>query len=428
MDRSFLCDRIELDGVGPVKHICNGNNTNVASVMCPQSMARWQAQPEGSRKSAAERADNGREDTGMAGLRVVGVSKSYGRQRVLNEIDLTVADREFVVFVGPSGCGKSTLLRIIAGLEEHEAGQVFLGDTDITDHPPADRGVAMVFQSYALFPHMTVAGNMSFGLKLAGTPRPEIEQRVTRAAQILKIDELLHRKPRQLSGGQRQRVAIGRAIVRQPHIFLFDEPLSNLDAALRVEMRIELARLRDELRTTMIYVTHDQVEAMTLADRIVVLNQGRIEQVGSPLAVYRTPQTQFVAEFIGSPKMNILPGAVQGAGAAGAEIQVLGHPVAATTARPAGDAVRVGIRPEHIRLGGAGDYPLAGTVRFAEHLGSHLIAHVDMGDGARDHATCQVAIDGDRDLPHGTPVSLQFPGDAIHLFDQTGRVITPAAA
>ena len=363
----------------------------------------------------------------MAGLRIEGVSKSFGRQRVLKGIDLSVEDQEFVVFVGPSGCGKSTLLRIIAGLEEHEEGEVFLDDTDITDFQPADRGVAMVFQSYALFPHMTVAGNMSFGLRLAGTPAAEIRQRVEKAARILQIDDLLERKPRQLSGGQRQRVAIGRAIVRQPKIFLFDEPLSNLDAALRVEMRIELARLRDELRTTMIYVTHDQVEAMTLADRIVILHQGRIEQIGTPLDVYRSPQTQFVAEFIGSPKMNIVDGTLQGAGTDGGRVLAFGHPVATARSGTNGSAVRVGVRPERIRLGAAGEFPIPATVRFAEHLGSHLIAHVEAGAAGQHRQLCQVAMDGEYDLPNGTPVSLDFPADAIHLFDEQGHVIPTAA-
>jgi len=246
----------------------------------------------------------------MAGLKLAGLKKAYGDVQTLHGIDLEIADGEFMVFVGPSGCGKSTLLRSICGLEEISGGDLFIGKTRMNDVPPAKRGIAMVFQSYALYPHMSVAQNMAFGLKLAGMSKVQIADAVQRAAQILRIEPLLERKPKDLSGGQRQRVAIGRAIVRKPDVFLFDEPLSNLDASLRVQMRIELANLHRELRSTMIYVTHDQVEAMTLADRIVVLNAGRIEQVGAPLELYHHPANLFVAGFLGSPRMNFLKGKI----------------------------------------------------------------------------------------------------------------------
>ena len=355
----------------------------------------------------------------MAGLRITGLNKRFGRQHVLVDVDLDVEDREFVVFLGPSGCGKSTLLRIIAGLEDHETGRVLIDGQDITEAEPADRGVSMVFQSYALFPHMTVRGNMSFGLKLAGVASAEIAERVLRAARILQIDELLDRKPRQLSGGQRQRVAIGRAIVRQPKLFLFDEPLSNLDAALRVEMRIELSRLRDELETTMIYVTHDQVEAMTMADRIVVLHKGRIEQIGRPLDVYRQPRTAFVGQFIGSPKMNLFEAGIAGSDAGGLQVDVLGRTVAAPFRAPGdGTGLRLGIRPEHVRIGEPGEHPFAGRVRFAEHLGHQLIAHVDLGG-----PVCQVAMDGEGDLDAGSTVSLAFPPANVHLFAGDGDAL-----
>ena len=244
----------------------------------------------------------------MANVTLEGVTKNFGATEVIRGVDLTIEDGEFVVFVGPSGCGKSTLLRLIAGLEDLTGGDVLIGDRNVSGAAPADRGIAMVFQSYALYPHMTVRQNMGFGLKLAKTDKAEIDRRVNAAAQVLNITDLLDRKPKQLSGGQRQRVAIGRAIVREPQVFLFDEPLSNLDAALRVRMRYEFARLHGELKTTMIYVTHDQVEAMTLADRIVVLSAGRIEQVGAPMDLYEHPDNLFVAGFIGSPRMNFLAG------------------------------------------------------------------------------------------------------------------------
>ena len=363
----------------------------------------------------------------MAGLQIQGLNKSFGRVWVLKDVDLDIADREFVVFVGPSGCGKSTLLRTIAGLEEHETGRIHLDGTDITDAEPADRGVSMVFQSYALFPHMTVRGNMSFGLKLNRTSPSEIAERVQNAARTLQIDSLLDRKPRQLSGGQRQRVAIGRAIVRDPKIFLFDEPLSNLDAALRVEMRLELARLRDTLQTTMIYVTHDQVEAMTLADRIVVLNEGRIEQMGAPLEVYRKPRTKFVAEFIGSPRMNMFGGRVTGGGNGGVQVDLLGQHIALPYVAGDRPDVSLGIRPEHVQLGAPGELPFAGTVRLAEHLGNQLVAHVALDDGP-EPPMCQVVISGDQDLDAGATVSLGLPADSVHLFGDDGMALGRASA
>ena len=246
----------------------------------------------------------------MADLKLRGINKSFGAVPVITDVDLDIGDGEFVVFVGPSGCGKSTLLRTISGLEEPTSGQVFIGGEDVTDFDPGERGVAMVFQSYALYPHMTVEENLGFGLRMGGMPRAEVAERVEEAARMLELQELMDRKPRQLSGGQRQRVAIGRAIVRQPKAFLFDEPLSNLDAELRVQMRIEIAKLHQNLGATMVYVTHDQVEAMTLADKIVVLRKGRIEQQGSPISLYDDPDNIFVAGFIGSPRMNLLEGRI----------------------------------------------------------------------------------------------------------------------
>ena len=287
------------------------------------------------------------------------VKKSYGPVEVIHGIDLHIDDNEFCVFVGPSGCGKSTLLRMIAGLEDINDGEIWIGDKDVTDLEPVDRGISMVFQTYALYPHMTVRENISYGLKVAKMDAAEIEKRVAKAAANLQLDSYLDRKPGQLSGGQRQRVAIGRSIVRNPDVFLFDEPLSNLDAELRVHMRIEIARLHNRLDSTMIYVTHDQVEAMTLADKIVVLQAGRIEQVGSPLHLYDDPDNQFVAGFIGSPRMNFLPGKVTAVSGDTVSISVEGGAgdvnVTLSQNPPAvGDIVAVGIRPEHFDIGGSG--------------------------------------------------------------------------
>jgi multiple sugar transport system ATP-binding protein len=313
----------------------------------------------------------------VASVELRNIRKTYGKVEAVREVSLEVADRELVVFVGPSGCGKSTLLRMIAGLEEISGGELFIGGQLMNKVPAADRGIAMVFQSYALYPHMTVAENMGFALKMMGIGRAEVEDKVREAARILQLEGLLDRKPRQLSGGQRQRVAIGRAITRSPSVFLFDEPLSNLDADLRAQMRIEIARLHDELRTTMIYVTHDQVEAMTLADRIVVLNDGAVEQQGQPLELYQSPANRFVAGFLGQPKINLARAKVT-QGPAGATLS-LGDgsvliPAPAVAGLSHGDTVEVGIRPDALSIGsGAG---FAARVVVVERLGSTTLLHV----------------------------------------------------
>ncbi|RBW62796.1 ABC transporter ATP-binding protein [Ruegeria sp. A3M17] len=300
----------------------------------------------------------------MTGVTLNQAIKRYGETQVIHGIDLEIEDGEFCVFVGPSGCGKSTLLRMIAGLEETTEGQVHIGARDVTHMDPAKRGVAMVFQTYALYPHMTVAENMGFGLRMNGVPKPEINKKVQDASNILKLDQYLKRKPKALSGGQRQRVAIGRAIVRGPEVFLFDEPLSNLDAELRVEMRVEIARLHNEIGATMIYVTHDQVEAMTMADKIVVLRDGRIEQVGAPMDLYRDPDNRFVAGFIGSPAMNFLDCDIVDAKVSH---PALSEPLDVPVNVPAGmNKVTLGIRPEHITVDRAGDIC---TVDLTEALG-----------------------------------------------------------
>ncbi|WP_193178575.1 ABC transporter ATP-binding protein [Oricola nitratireducens] len=306
----------------------------------------------------------------MANVEVKQLRKSFGSVDVIHGVDLSIDSGEFAVFVGPSGCGKSTLLRLIAGLEDATSGTIHIGDADVTRIEPADRGVAMVFQSYALYPHMSVEENMGFGLRMTGTDRAVITERVNKAAQILHLDQLLERKPKQLSGGQRQRVAIGRAIVREPKVFLFDEPLSNLDAELRVQMRLEIAKLHNDLGATMIYVTHDQVEAMTLADKIVVLRSGRIEQVGAPLELYGDPDNIFVAGFIGSPKMNFLPAIVESTSgdAATVRLRELGSaPFSVPVQAPAGAEVIVGIRPEHFDSNGTAH--IEARIDVIEHLG-----------------------------------------------------------
>ena len=314
----------------------------------------------------------------MSGVTLQKVVKRFGDVQVIHGVDLTVKDGEFCVFVGPSGCGKSTLLRMVAGLEETSGGAIRIGSRDVTRTDPSERGVAMVFQTYALYPHMTVAENMGFGLKMTGHPKAETDRKVAEASKILRLDQYLARKPKALSGGQRQRVAIGRAIVRGPEVFLFDEPLSNLDAELRVEMRVEIARLHKEIGATMIYVTHDQVEAMTLADKIVVLRAGRIEQVGSPLDLYRDPDNRFVAGFIGSPAMNFL----KGNAGAGAEVSV---PGLASSFRPglkapaSGDVV-VGVRPQHITLDPSGATP---RVELSEQLGGVSYVYLQSESGER---------------------------------------------
>jgi lactose/L-arabinose transport system ATP-binding protein len=320
----------------------------------------------------------------MSSLKLRGMRKSYGSVEVIKGVDLDIKDKEFVVFVGPSGCGKSTLLRMIAGLEPITGGDLEIGDERMNDVDPSKRGIAMVFQTYALYPHMTVRENMGFALRFARVPKDQIAKQVSEAARILALGPLLDRFPKELSGGQRQRVAIGRAIVRDPEVFLFDEPLSNLDAELRVHMRIEIARLHKELQTTIIYVTHDQVEAMTLADTIVVLRDGIIEQVGRPLDLYDNPANQFVAGFIGSPKMNFMAAKVVEANGQGVVVQLDHHGGARLAlpleARPAvSSAVTLGVRPEHFGLAGAGDCELMVKVDVAEHLGSTSYIYADTG-------------------------------------------------
>ena len=330
----------------------------------------------------------------MGQITLTGVAKRFGQAEVIPPLDLAIADGEFVVFVGPSGCGKSTLLRLIAGLEDVSAGRILIDGQDVTTAPPAQRGLAMVFQSYALYPHMTVRANIAFPLRMAGMDRAEQDRRVRAAAEVLNLTAYLDRRPGQLSGGQRQRVAIGRAIVREPRAFLFDEPLSNLDAALRVGMRVEISELHRRLKTTMIYVTHDQVEAMTMADRIVVLNGGRIEQVGTPLELYHTPRNRFVAGFIGSPRMNLIEG-----------------PEAARHGAHA-----IGIRPEHIAVSvTAGAWE--GRVGVSEHLGSDTFLHVH---GTPAGQTLTVRAGGEVGLNHGDRVWLTPDPARLHRFDAKG--------
>ncbi|WP_027998307.1 ABC transporter ATP-binding protein [Sinorhizobium arboris] len=344
------------------------------------------------------------------------IRKSYGGLEVIHGIDLTIEEGDFVVFVGPSGCGKSTLLRMIAGLEEVTEGEIAINGRDVTDLDPSERGIAMVFQSYALYPHMSVSENLGFGLKMARTDPAEIERRVAQVSAILKIDHLLDRRPGQLSGGQRQRVAIGRAIVRKPEVFLFDEPLSNLDAELRVSMRIEIARLHRELGNTMIYVTHDQTEAMTLADQIVVLRDGRIEQAGSPRDVYEDPANMFVAGFIGSPRMNFLDAEWQGdgnvrIGSATMRVQIDGGGLAR------GERLRLGIRPEHITVAEPGPERLTAQVEFSEYLGGTRYLYCQFEDG-------QSLVVEQRDGPDwqaGERLSFAVPEDRRRFFAEDGR-------
>ncbi len=342
----------------------------------------------------------------MTGVTLTDVIKRYGDVQVIHGIDLQVEDGEFCVFVGPSGCGKSTLLRMVAGLEETTAGTIRIGARDVTRMDPAERGVAMVFQTYALYPHMTVEQNMGFGLKMNGHPREEIRAKVAEASRILKLDDYLRRKPAALSGGQRQRVAIGRAIVRGPEVFLFDEPLSNLDAELRVEMRVEIARLHREIGATMIYVTHDQVEAMTLADKIVVLRAGHIEQVGAPMDLYRDPDNRFVAGFIGSPSMNFLAGVVRDGQI---DMPGIGTSLPAPGSASPGQKVLVGLRPEHLSLTG-GD---ALRVELTESLGGVSYAHLTAATGE----TIVVEERGDTRSQRGMSVGIDVEPGKVFVFD-----------
>lgn len=333
----------------------------------------------------------------MAGLTLRDVRKSYGSTQVMHGVDLDIEDGEFVVFVGPSGCGKSTLLRMIAGLEEITDGSVAIGDRVVNDVAAAKRGVAMVFQTYALYPHMTVYKNMAFGLKQAKTDPAEIDRRVTAAAEILQITDYLDRAPKNLSGGQRQRVAIGRAIVRDPEVFLFDEPLSNLDAALRVQTRLEIARLHERLGSTMIYVTHDQVEAMTLADKIVVLRDGRIEQVGSPMDLYQTPENKFVAQFIGSPKMNFFDAT----------------DINTKTAKVDLEGMTIGLRPEHMVETTAKGAWISGTLELVENLGEYALVHMKSESGAEFIAK----MDSAPNAKNGDTLHFACEDNKYHLFD-----------
>jgi multiple sugar transport system ATP-binding protein len=332
----------------------------------------------------------------MGSITLKKVSKVFGGHAVIPGIDLDILDGEFVVFVGPSGCGKSTLLRLIAGLEDTSSGTIIIDGVDATDTPPAQRKLSMVFQSYALYPHMSVGGNIAFPLKMAGESKAVIDKKVADAAKILNLTDYLDRKPRMLSGGQRQRVAIGRAIVRQPKAFLFDEPLSNLDAALRVNMRLEICELHQSLKTTMIYVTHDQVEAMTMADKIVVLNRGNIEQVGSPLDLYHRPANRFVAGFIGSPKMNI----IEGAEAAKA------------------NATAIGVRPEHLQSSKTSG-TWKGRVKVSEHLGSDTFMYIDVDNIGQ----MTVRAPGEAGFSHGDTVYLTPEPSKIHRFGAGGEAL-----
>ena len=343
----------------------------------------------------------------MGSIALKAVEKWFGEAQVIKGVDLEIDEGEFIVFVGPSGCGKSTLLRMIAGLEETSRGEIWVAGRNATAEPPSKRGLAMVFQSYALYPHMSVGDNMGFSLKAAGVPAAERDAKVMEAAKVLKLEALLDRRPKDLSGGQRQRVAIGRSIVREPTAFLFDEPLSNLDAALRVEMRYEIAKLHQTLDATMIYVTHDQVEAMTLADRIVVLDAGKIAQVGTPKELYQNPQTLFVAQFIGSPKMNVMPCEMKGD-----EFHLAGGRGGPGRA----GAVHLGIRPEHITLGSAGSGQCDGTVDVIEYLGADTFVLCDCGPLGQ----INVRIAGESTLEPGAAVGLTFEPGRIAFFDKDG--------
>jgi multiple sugar transport system ATP-binding protein len=359
----------------------------------------------------------------MATVTLQNARKSFGAVEIIKGVNLQIADGEFCVFVGPSGCGKSTLLRMIAGLEDITSGSLQIGGKEMVDVDASDRGVAMVFQSYALYPHMTVRDNVGFGLKMTGYSKEDVERRTKRAADMLQLGPLMDRKPSQLSGGQRQRVAIGRAIVREPEVFLFDEPLSNLDAALRVQMRIELGKLHGDLKSTMIYVTHDQVEAMTMADKIVVLNAGMIEQVGSPLELYHRPNNLFVAGFIGSPKMNFIPATVVSVKAKTVNLSLPGDdkiavPVVGEV--PAvGSKLTLGIRPEHVEISDKAAGAVKAQVRAAEYLGSETMFYASLSDG------CDIAVKagGLAKEQSGDTLNLILPPAACHLFNADGKTI-----
>ena len=355
----------------------------------------------------------------MATVELRQIRKTFGTTDIIKGIDLTINDRELTVFVGPSGCGKSTLLRLIAGLEEITSGELLIDGQKVNEVPPAKRGLALVFQSYALYPHMNVAENMAFSLKLAGVPKPERMRKVQEAASILHLEAYLDRKPKDLSGGQRQRVAIGRAIVRNPKVFLFDEPLSNLDAALRSRMRLELTRLHKQLNATMIYVTHDQVEAMTMADKIVVLQNGIIEQIGSPMELYRSPRNKFVAGFIGSPKMNFLKVSAKRSAASTLSLALLdGTMLHIPSIAPDLDGeMTLGIRPEHIRL--AAKDGVSARVQMIERLGGESYLYVNTGGGE----DLVVKADGEINLSVDEQIRMRIDPSAIYLFDKNGNVL-----
>ncbi|WP_221075789.1 ABC transporter ATP-binding protein [Agarivorans aestuarii] len=359
----------------------------------------------------------------MADIKLTGLVKRYAKIETIHGVDLDIKHGEFVVFVGPSGCGKSTLLRMIAGLEDISDGQLSIDNQVVNNVDPAERGVAMVFQSYALYPHMTVAENMGFGMKMNGVEKAEIDKRVNLAAKTLQMENLLQRTPKELSGGQRQRVAIGRAIVRDPRVFLFDEPLSNLDAELRVEMRLQIAKLHKELQTTMVYVTHDQVEAMTLADKIVVLRAGNIEQVGSPLELYNYPENLFVAGFIGSPKMNFMPCKVHALQGDQADIQLADGQHINITVRDnsvaVGEELKLGIRPEHLRLDETGELKLSFKNEVSERLGNATYLFGQLGDidGIKVH------VNGDHQVARYTDITLSCELSECYLFNHADEAV-----
>lgn len=350
----------------------------------------------------------------MAQVELKEVNKSFGQIEVIHDVDLQIDDGEFVVFVGPSGCGKSTLLRLIAGLETLSSGEIVIADRPVMDLPPSKRGIAMVFQSYALYPHMTVFHNMAFSLDLQGVSKAEIRQRVEAAAQILQMEHLLDRRPAALSGGQRQRVAIGRAIVRNPDVFLFDEPLSNLDAALRHDTRVEIKKLHDQLGATTIYVTHDQVEAMTLADKIVVLKDGKVMQVGSPMDLFNLPGNEFVAGFLGSPKMNFFDGTLLGANGGSGQFQGQGFEAGnvrlVSSDKAAGAQVRLGVRPQHMMLDPSG--PIKGTVTLVERLGTETVVELV----SSQEKPFRFASPESLEIVTGGEVSFSFDSSRAHLF------------
>ena len=348
----------------------------------------------------------------MASVSLNKVVKQYGAVQVIHGVDLEVIDGEFLVLVGPSGCGKSTLLRMIAGLEEISDGTIAIADRIVNDMPASQRDLSMVFQSYALYPHMSVRRNLAFGLSNLKMPKDEIERRVAAASKILQIEELMDRKPRQLSGGQKQRIAIGRAIVREPQLFLFDEPLSNLDAELRVQMRVELADLYNRLGTTMIYVTHDQVEAMTMASRIVVLRHGVIEQVGSPFDLYNFPQNKFVATFIGSPKMNLLEATITDGQAEMVDLGRIDLPRNAPTSGP----ISIGVRPEQFAIDAPGEASATGEITLVEYLGSEMYFYVRLGSGQ----VVLVRESGKATHKAGATVTLSITGKNAHYFNERG--------